>query len=238
MVRARYCTGVFLKLNKRNCNIRIRLTPCGSDYTKVQIKIGCVNKIFLLSGTMGSQFSFLLKAIYCLYEEEDLKHWIFHRRGRKTIRCESDEGGKRLSRTRVDFDWDSEEHGHPITLWRENNSFMPMPKDAPDPVKIIFWRTYGKPREFTVEGRDLCYAVSKACTEALKKYGFKGYLKSSGEQYLGDTIDLENLLFIKAYALGALDVRETKQSWRHPKGWMHAEASSFEKEIELLLFDM
>ena len=27
MVRARYGTGVFLKLNKRNCDMRIRLTP-------------------------------------------------------------------------------------------------------------------------------------------------------------------------------------------------------------------
>jgi hypothetical protein len=237
MVRARYGTGVLLKLNKRNCNIRIRLTPCGSDFTKVQMKIGCENNVFFLSGTMGSQFSSLLRAIYCLYDEEDLKHWIFHRRGQKTLR-NTPQGNEELPLTRVDFSWDNEHHSHTITLWRESDSYMPMLKGIPDPVKIIFWRTYGKRREFTVDGRDLCYAVAKACTEALKKYGFKGYLKSGGEQYLGDTIDIEILLFIKAYALGVLDVRETKQLWRQPKGWMHAEASSFDKEIELFLFDM
>jgi len=108
----------------------------------------------------------------------------------------------------------------------------------PDPVQVIFWRTFGSRKEFTVDGRDLCYAVAKACTEALKKYGFKGYLKSSGEQYVGDKIDLEMFLFIKAYALDALEARTTIMAWEQPNGWKHAYASSFEKEMELLLFDM
>ena len=226
-----------MKLNKRNCNIRIRLTPCGSDFTKVQFKIGGITNDFFLSGVMGSQFSSLLRAIYCLYDEEDQKHWIFQRRGQKTIR-NTPQGSEESQLTRVDFNWENEHHGHPITLWRESKSYMPMPEGVPDPVKIIFWRTYGKRREFTIDGRDLCYAVAKACTEALKKYGFKGYLKSSGDQYLGDSIDIEILLFIKAYALDALEARATQQLWQHPQGWMHAESSSFEKEMELLLFDM
>ena len=89
-----------------------------------------------------------------------------------------------------------------------------------------------------MDGRDLCYAVAKACTEALKKYGFKGYLKSSGEQYVGDKIDLEMLLFIKAYALDAFEARSISKAWEEPSGWRQAYASSFEKEMELLLFDM
>ena len=105
-------------------------------------------------------------------------------------------------------------------------------------MQVIFWRAYGLRKEFTVDGRDLCYAVAKACTEALKKYGFKGYLKSSGEQYLGDKIDLEMLLFIKAYALNAMEVRDAPKAWEEPDGWRHAYASSFEKEMELLMFDM
>ena len=80
MVRARYGTGVFLKLNKRNCSIRIRLTPCGSDFTKVQFKIDGITNDLFLSGVMGSQFSSLLTAVYCLYEEEDFEHWHFRRR--------------------------------------------------------------------------------------------------------------------------------------------------------------
>ena len=238
MVRARYGTGVFLKLNKRDCGIKIRLTPCGSDFTQVQMKFGCANHIFLLSGTIGSQFSSLLKGIYCLYEEEDMKHWVFNRSGQKALRSSHSEDGKEWPLTRVDFDWGSENHAHPITLYRKNTFLGSAPHGVPDPVQVIFWRTYGRRKEFTVDGRDLCYAVAKACTEALKKYGFKGYLKSSGEQYLGDKIDLEMLLFIKAYALNAMEVRDAPKAWEEPDGWRHAYASSFKKEMELLMFDM
>lgn len=238
MVRARYGTGVFLKLNKRDCGIKIRLTPCGSDFTQVQIKIGCANHTFLLSSTIGSQFSSLLTGVYCLYEEEDLKHWVFNRRGQKALRSSHNENGKEWPLTRVDFDWGNENREHPITLYRKNTLLGPAPHGVPDPVQVIFWRTYGSRKEFTVDGRDLCYAVAKTCTEALKKYGFKGYLKSSGEQYLGDKIDLEMLLFIKAYALNVLEVRDAPKAWEEPNGWRHAYASPFEKEMELLLFDM
>lgn len=73
---------------------------------------------------------------------------------------------------------------------------------------------------------------------SIKKYGFKGYLRSSGEQYLGDKIDLEMLLFIKAYALDAFEARNISKAWEVPNGWKNAYASSFEKEMELFLFDM
>ena len=54
----------------------------------------------------------------------------------------------------------------------------------------------------------------------------------------GDSINIEQLLFIKAYALNVLEVRELKTVWKKPKGWMSAAGTSFEDEIELLLFDM
>ena len=46
---------------------------------------------------------------------------------------------------------------------------------------------------------------------------------------------MEELLFVKAYALGAMEARELKEAWHNQKGWMNAESSSFEKEIELFL---
>jgi hypothetical protein len=84
----------------------------------------------------------------------------------------------------------------------------------------------------------LCYAIAKGYTEALKKYGFQGYLRSTGMQYIGDTFEMEELLFVKAYALDAMESRELSTAWEEPKSWRGAEKSSFEKEIELLLFDM
>ena len=58
-------------------------------------------------------------------------------------------------------------------------------------------------------------------------------------QYPGDNFCLADLLFIKAYALNTLSVREKNKLWESPHGWNpRAYATSFENEIELLLFDM
>ena len=233
MMRARYGTGVYLNFKKRDCNIRIRLTPCSSDFIKVQFKINGVVNDFYLSGVMGSQFSSLLTAVYCLYEEEDLEHWRFRRYSHELKRdCKDGQES-----TKAEIFWDGEAYGYTtITIWRKSNTLKPLPPDQPDPVHITFWGRKSKP--YVVDGRDLCYALAKACTEALKKYGFKGFLKSNCGEYLGDSINVEKLLFIKAYALGALDTRKTTMAWEAPNGWMCAEASSLEKEMELLLFDM
>ncbi len=91
-----------------------------------------------------------------------------------------------------------------------------------------------------IDGRDLCYAVAKACTEAIRKYGFYGYSSSTGGSCngYGDGINVEKLLFLKAYALNALEIRELTTVWEEADSWEHSECSSFEKELELLLFDM
>ena len=237
MVRARYGTGVFLKLNKRNCNIRIRLTPCGSDFTKVQIKIGDLINDFFLSGVMGSQFSSLLTAVYCLYEEDGFDHWHYRMHNHEVKREFPRDRNDGLYATKAEFYWDGERYGYDtISIIRECANLTPSKDNDSDPINISFKQRLNK--AYTVDGRDLCYAVAKACTEALKKYGFKGYLQSNSGYYLGDSIDIEKLLFIKAYALDAMEVRKTSTVWEDPKGWMSADASSFEKEMELLMFDL
>ena len=217
--------------------MKIRLTPCGSDFTKVQIKIGDVINDFFLSGVMGSQFSSLLSAVYCLYEEDGLDHWHYRRRSPELKREFPNDRKDGLYATKAEFHWDGEGYGYAtVSIVRECTDLTTPKANAPDPIKISFWRRLGE--TYTVDGRDLCYAIAKACTEALKKYGFKGYLQSNSGYYLGDSIDIEKLLFIKAYALDAMDVRKTVKAWENPHGWMSADASSLEKEIELLLFDM
>ena len=89
MVRARYGTGVFLKLNKRNCEIRVRLTPIGADFMQVHFRIGGDNHYFYPSCVMGDQFSSFLTAVYCLYNEGHDYHRL-HRRRNWRLYSESD----------------------------------------------------------------------------------------------------------------------------------------------------
>ena len=60
-----------MKLHKRNCDIRIRPTPCGADFQKVQWSIGGDRHVLWPSAVMGGQFSDLVTAVYCLYSEGD-----------------------------------------------------------------------------------------------------------------------------------------------------------------------
>lgn len=85
-------------------------------------------------------------------------------------------------------------------------------------------------RKYTVRTKDLCYAVAKACTEVLKEYGFYGYRYST--EY--DCFKLHQLLYIKSFALLNFEARELVS--KNENEW--AKRTSFEKELELLLFDM
>ncbi len=239
MVRARYGTGVFLKLNKRNNDMRIRLTPCSGDFLRVHWRINGDNHYFRASGVMGSQFSAFLSTVYGLYEDEDQSHYL-HCKYNKDITHEyphEREDKKHYFKTSVS--WDGEGPYYIITFVRICKTEEPiLDLHTPDPVQVKIESTRQIPKEYTVDGRDLCYAVARGCTEALKKYGFKGYTASTGGYYVGESFDIEQLLFVKAYALNVLDICKTEELWAVPNSWASAEASDFEKEIELLLFDM
>lgn len=242
MMRARYGTGDFLKLIKRECNIRIRLTPLDCDFLRVHLRIGSDNHYFYPSCIMGSQFFAFLSAVYNLYEEPDLRHVYFgksfnEKRGIFQEYPHSRDDGMYKITTSVH--WDEEGSIDNITFVRHCPSIEPCEPGIPDPILIHIEGSGPRERsDYTVDGRDLCYAIAKGCTEALKKYGFMGYKKSTGMQSPGDSFNITQLLFIKAYALNAMEVRETKELWRVPHGWERADASNFEKELELLLFDM
>ena len=73
----------FLKLNKRNCEIRVRLTPIGADFMRVHFRIGGDNHYFYPSCVMGDQFSSFLTALYCLYNEEYDYHQLHMRQWKR-----------------------------------------------------------------------------------------------------------------------------------------------------------
>ena len=217
--------------------MRIRLTPFGCDYLRVHWRIGGENHYFFPSCVMGSQFSAFLTAVYQLYEEEKITHTYWPRRQlhfKHEYPYERSDKKHLLTSTVY---WDEEGFGHTITLTRHCDDVIVTGNNVPDPVKITIM-SGRKLRNYTVDGRDLCYAIAKGCTEAIKKYGLVGYRESSGMQYPGDSFNLYELLFVKTYALNVMGSRKMQKLWSHPDGLARADASTFENELSILLFDM
>ena len=96
-------------------------------------------------------------------------------------------------------------------------------------IDICLRRGDEKNFSYKVRYKDFCYAVAKTCTEVIKSYGIYGYHHSTYE----DDINLRHFLFVKAVALDCLDIRKLTDN-----GDGLGESSSFEKEMELLMFDM
>lgn len=242
MTRARYGTGDFLKLNKRNCDIRIRLTPWDGDFMRVHFRINGDHHYFYPSCVMGDQFSVFLTAVYCLYNEHGNYHslhgQLWYRRFGVTLQNEypNEKNDGHYCKS-FPIIWDEEGRIIHVVVSRRSITEEVLPAGVPDPITINFKYWKGN-FEYCIDGRDLCYAIARGYTEAIKKYGFQGYLHSSGMQFLGDSFEMDELLFVKAYALDAMESRELSTAWVHKNGWRTAKSSSFEKEIELLLFDM
>jgi len=233
MVRARYGTGVFLKLNKRDCNIRIRLTPCGAWYQKVQLYIGGDHHVFWPFAGAGGQFSSFLHAVYQLYDDKTVKHThgriIPPNRGRHP---------EPYYRSIAYFSWNERGREEMFRLIRRYQDPMRCVPDGPDPVELEIFLP-DKTFRYTVDGRELCYALAKAFTDSIKKYGIGGFCLGSGENYkFQEQLALNQLLFIKAYALGLPEVRNVEKLWTEPSGWKYGLATSLEAEIKLLLMDM
>lgn len=197
---------------------------------------------FWASSAVGYQFNSFVRAVYELYREgiDSHSHNYGYHKKTKQILPSQDESLKADESRLVSFvDWDGEGPSYSISLSRKVGLYgEPLPEN--DLIEIEIRSTRNKPVSCTLEGRDLCYATAKACTDAIKKYGVYGYYSSTGGRCngFGDSFDLNMLLFIKAYALDAMTIRELSEVWKKENSWMSAEATPFEKELELLLFDM
>ena len=87
-----------------------------------------------------------------------------------------------------------------------------------------------KTYHYTVKYSDLCYAVGKAITEALKKHGFAGFHTSVWES----DVNVRHLCFLKACGMGKPDAVRSNSAAGKGEG----DVSPFSDEMELLLFDM
>ena len=212
-----------MKLQKRDCPIKVKIEPLGAELLDVCFDFGYDKLEYTPStggGFLNTQFGEFVCALYTLYEENNSEHIDDHCEW--NVRVYHTNGDNRIQATTVKVVWDGEGTFMTLELTRKWNGDTILLRASTDSGE-----TY---REFTANDRDFCYAVAKACTEAIKEFGFYGYRYSTESE----PIKIHQLLFLKAYALGNMDARELTVI---DEG-LDCCKSNFEKELELLLFDM
>ena len=238
--RARYGTGDFLQLNKRDCGTSIELIPCGACFLKVVWKIGDDNHVFWASSVMNYQFYSFIRAIYELYGEGNSDAHNHSIGSRKEWRRFSYNLETKKSSVETYCVLDGEGILYKFFFRREEVDDIAPDTNEADPVSIRIVLPDNTEYRYVIDGKDLCYAVAKAYTEVLKKFGFYGYYTATAgdSSCSGDVIPIYMFLFIKAYGLMNMEARELRDvpgcRWEDDR----TVAGSFERELELLLFDM
>ena len=213
---------MFNELKKRECDINIKLTPSGSQYLHFEMNVAGDKFDYLPASTIGVQFGAFVSAVYKLFIEDfddENSQWGKHE-------YLSDENHV-IHTVVTKVSWEDEGTDIDIIFSRKVTDGIDYENDMLD-IEI---RSYDDTlKKYTLKTKDFCYAVAKACTEVLKKYGFYGYRYST--EY--DHFILYQLLYIKCFALGNFEARELTPNSENAE----ALQTSFEKEIELLMFDM
>ena len=235
-----------LKLKKRPCDIKMKLVPYGGGWTDVHLDICGDHLYFIISGMQGDQFEELLRSLYYLHPKSDHHEDVTNLIDTKVGIMDLTPSGYKVIEIvddiscndnplaycdipwKASFEWDGEITHSSWTLQR-------IPDLDTDFILTIDIRHIHEDGSnhlyhYEVPYKDFCYAAAKACTEMLKEYGFYGYHCSTYVQYM----NVRYLLFIKSIALDNFEVRELT----HYKERGHGETSNFDKELELLLFDM
>ena len=205
------------ELLKRDPGINMRLVPHRYGWTHVYLDIGEDKLYFIISCAMGHSFTDLLRTLYFLhpenndpeFNEDGLLDWW--------------DGAVKIAK-KSEFTWEEEGAFSHWVIERAPT----LDTDFNIKISIDICRDEAEHYEYNVRYQDFCYVVARACTEALKRNGIYGYHYSIYD----DDIHLRYLLFIKSVALDNFEARALTASVEN--GW----ATSFEKEIELLTFDM
>ena len=215
----------------------MKLVPYGAGWTDVYLNIGEDKLYFIISSVCGDTFTDLLRILYFLHPENYDPEY-----GENFVDCwegliENDEVVEIAEKfdkesytcipvpIRGKFSWDEEDSASHWMIEREAT----LDTDFDIKISIDICRGEAKHYEHIVRYKDFCYAVAKTCTEVLKSHGIYGYHHSIYQ----DDMHLRYLLFIKSVALDNFEARVLTDM-----GDKNGEGSPFEKEIELLLFDM
>jgi len=224
------------KLKKRDCEINMKLVPYGGGWTDIYLDIG-KDKLYFIISYVWSNFTDLLRILCFLHPEyndtENIKGcidcWWGLIENNEVVKITQhiDEYPCRVRPIpqKGQFTWDEEGAESRWSIEREPT----LDTDFDIKISIDICRSETKHYIYNVRYKDFCYAVAKACTEVLKSHGIYGYHHSIYE----DDMHLRYLLFIKSVALDNFEARQLTDM-----GDKNGEASSFKKEIELLMFDM
>ena len=240
-----------MKLQKRDCPVIIRVLPRGAGWTDIEwfVPAEMEKPLVLTASYIGGLFGDFIRALYCLspsqrgytrgYHITDFLPFEYdtstQRLGQIYVKGESSPNLTYMEiphKTR--FHWEEEPGGSDWVLARvfdgdtasEDNVFL-----VQVDISLNRYPNEGHRKfeySFTVEYRELCYAVAKAMTDVMKEYGFSGYSESTSDE----VINVNELLFLKAIALDCMEARELfyfdNDSWK----------TDFDKEHQLLIFDM
>lgn len=206
------------KLKKRDCPISIKLTPSGVQFLTFEMDVEGDYFKFSPSSAVGEQFEAFLSALYGLFLDEN---------GKEDCKREYLTNENHVIQTAITtLSWDGEGADIDILMSRKITNRP----DCDSEQLSIEISSYGTVlKKYTVNTKDFCYAVAKACTEVLKEYGFYGYRYSTEYDYF----KIHHLLYIKSFALGNFEAIEL-----HSDDDSDICRTSFEKEMELLMFDM
>ena len=219
-------------LKKRDCPLEIELI-LHAGWTDVYLTVGGEQLFFGISNptSLGyEKFSVLAKVLYFLSPDQD--DYCYPGDLIEYVDGTFEEDGKHRDfifipfRTRFTWYEGRVNYSHWFLERKPDIS-----SDFTVKLRIDIEREDENLKEYNFEFlyKDLCYAVAKAYTKALKKHGFAGYRSST----FCDDIDVNHLLYLKAVALDCLEIRKRS---KHPSG--HWEVTKLEDELELLLFDM
>lgn len=210
-----------MKLQKRDCDIKIKLHPTGTKFLGIDLDFAGHKIAFGASSAVScGQFGDFVSALYTLFFEKNDCHNEWNHREYHTK-----EGSNHIVATTTTVDWDNEGEIMTIKMTKHYEG------EKSNSILLRITTDYGDTfEEFSVNEKDLCYATAKACTDVLKQYGIYGYRYSTEH----DTFNFHQLLFIKAYALDCLETRDLLNGDEHG----FSKKTDFNKEMELLLFDM
>ncbi len=221
--------GILDKAKKYDCPIKFTISKCEAGWTNMTCDFDGTVLKFTISD-FGDQPSALIEAAQAFHADED------NYDGLLKIKVEREDNIPDLDGfywdsvvVRTCFTWEEEPEDARWQISLDPKFYGP--ENFPLDITIDRWNTDNitQSYRFTVMYRDLCYAVAKCFTEALKTYGFNGYHAGS---YTDDT-NIRQLLVIKAYALSILSNHvafEGKPEFKYE--------FTFEEELRLLGMDM
>ena len=146
-----------MELQKRDCPIKAVIEPLGAELLAVTFDFGERKLEYTPSTVMGDQFGEFVCALYTLYHEKNNERYDGHSEwnAREYHTNENHE----IQATTVKVEWDGEGTYMIIEMTKQSDG---------DTILLRSSMDYGKTyQEYSVNDKDFCYAVAKACTEAM-----------------------------------------------------------------------